>query len=99
MSIVIKEDLTERKKFEFQKLHLEYKEFVIILRMSWTSQNRSSSDKPYELMSYKKRKEVDDIIMRWQEYITPLAEAWWKERGWTIHWPKRTIDGCHFTKT
>lgn len=33
------------------------------------------------------REEVQRRIRQWQMYITPFAEAWWKERGYEVFWP------------
>jgi hypothetical protein len=39
-------------------------------------------------MSPRDREEVNQIIDRWNRYVTPLAEAWWRERGYGITWPE-----------
>jgi len=37
-------------------------------------------------MNERNREEVDNIIAIWGRYITPLAEAWWEERGYRVVW-------------
>jgi hypothetical protein len=83
---------------EFEKLHAEYRAFVLCERVAWLKQNPPPTNERYEVMSSRNQREVHGIITRWEVHITPLAEKWWKERGYTIHWPENPTAGCHFTK-
>lgn len=33
------------------------------------------------------RTEVAEKMSAWERYITPLAEDWWKKRGYGVRWP------------
>jgi hypothetical protein len=69
-------------------LNAEYEKYITRLRTDWLAKNRSSSRDVYEVMSPRDREEVNQIIDRWNRYVTPLAEAWWRERGYGITWPE-----------
>jgi hypothetical protein len=30
------------------------------------------------------------LAEKWDQYIKPLAEAWWAERGYRLPWPSAT---------
>lgn len=75
----------------FELLNKEFYQYVETLRREWLIKNRGYPGKVYETMTPKERVEVQNKIMAWREYITPLAEAWWKERGFELFWPE---DDC-----
>lgn len=68
-------------------LRKEYWRYIEGLRRPWFAANRSRSKDVFEVMSKRDRAEVHDIMARWEQYISPLAEAWWKEHGYGIVWP------------
>ena len=72
---------------EIEILFGEHEVFISRLRARWLAQNRSRSRDVYEVMNTRDRQEVHDIIERWVRYVTPLAEAWWRERGYEVVWP------------
>ena len=73
---------------EVDALNAEYEVYVRKLRTEWLSQNRVDSNDVYEVMRPEQRAEVHQRIAQWGRYITPLAEAWWKERGYGVIWPE-----------
>jgi hypothetical protein len=73
---------------EVDALNAEYEVYVRKLRTAWLSQNRVNSNDVYEVMRPEQRAEVHQRIAQWGRYITPLAEAWWKERGYGVIWPE-----------
>jgi hypothetical protein len=72
---------------EVDVLNGEYEVYIRTLRAAWLSQNRINSNDVYEVMRPHERAEVHQCIARWGRYVTPLAEAWWKERGYGVIWP------------
>lgn len=38
-------------------------------------------------MSPAEQAKVEEKKSELSRYITPLSEAWWKERGWGVLWP------------
>ncbi|HTR18667.1 MAG TPA: hypothetical protein VMH91_01640 [Candidatus Paceibacterota bacterium] len=68
-------------------LQEEYRQYIEGLQRPWCAENRSRSRDVYEVMSERDRAEVHGIMAHWARYITPFAEAWWKERGYSIVWP------------
>lgn len=68
-------------------LREEYCRYIEGLQRPWLAENRSRSKDVYPVMSERDRAEVHSIMARWATYITPLAENWWKERGYGIIWP------------
>jgi hypothetical protein len=34
------------------------------------------------------------LAEKWDQYIKPLAEAWWAERGYRLPWPQRHTEPC-----
>jgi hypothetical protein len=41
---------------------------------------------------------VHEKISEWDRYITPISEAWWKQRGYGVVWPKNNIDPVGYYK-
>ena len=72
---------------EVNILNGEYETYVRKLRAAWLSRNRIDSRDVYEVMRPEERAEVRNRIEQWSRYITPLAEAWWRERGYGVIWP------------
>jgi len=83
---------------EFMALDAEYRKYVGKLQAAWIARNRSTSRDVLEVMSPRDREEVDNIIARWGRYITPLAEAWWRERGYEVIWPDDNSKPVQFRK-
>ena len=90
--------VTNADEQEFRTLHKQYEEYVRNERSAWLARAQLRFKNVYEVMSEAERRDVQQCMFEWEYYITPLAEAWWKERGWTIHWPSKNTDGCRFTK-
>ena len=72
---------------EVHALYLEFKAYIKALQIDWLRENRPESRDVYEVMSNHDRREVHNCIRRWEEYVTPIAEAWWRERGYGVVWP------------
>jgi hypothetical protein len=72
---------------EFAALETEFRAYLDRLKAEWLSQNRVQSRDVYEVMHPQERAEVHSRIALWSQYITPLAEAWWREHGYGIIWP------------
>ena len=72
---------------DINTLNREYELYIRDLRAEWLSRNRVNSNDVYEVMRPGQRAEVRSRIAEWARYITPLAEAWWKERGYGVSWP------------
>lgn len=64
-----------------------FRAYVDNLKNTWVVQHRIDSRDVYELMAPLERERVDVMIAQWSRYITPLAEAWWQERGYRVVWP------------
>ena len=73
---------------KFKALDNEYREYIGKLKTSWLSINQVESKRVYEVMYPHEQAEVQGKISAWSRYITPLAEAWWKERGYGCVWPE-----------
>ena len=73
-------------------LNKEYRLYIDKLRISWLNQNQVRSNNVLEVMTVEERRRVHGTIARWGAYITPLAEAWWKERGYAVVWPDNDSD-------
>lgn len=82
-------DSTQSK---IRKLNNEYRTYIEGIKRKWTAENRVQSNRVYETMYPSERAEVQRRIEQWGRYITPIAEAWWKERGYGCIWPKNNSD-------
>ncbi len=71
-----------------QALNEEYITYIERLRAAWLTENRVHSRDVYEVMRQEERDKVHACIARWAVYVTPFAEAWWKERGYGVSWPE-----------
>lgn len=78
-------DLVEQK--EFETLNDEYRKYIEDEKRKWLPHNQVNSTRVYEVMYPFEQEEVEGKISAWSRYITPLAEAWWKQRGWGVVWP------------
>lgn len=80
-------------------LNQEYKNFVERLRRRWL---RDNNRRPKEWRLYEidaeERQRVDRVILGWEHYMTPIAERWWKRRGFGIRWPEKSSDPCQIYK-
>ena len=93
----MKEGLSAQE--EFDAYNAEYAKYIQGLKSEWLSQNRIWNTKNvYETMSSRERDEVHGRIGQWSRYITPLAEAWWAERGYSITWPEDDSDPVQICK-
>ncbi len=72
---------------EVDALNKQYRAYILKLREAWLSQHRPHSRDVYEVMRPEEREKVHQLITQWGRYVTPLAEAWWKERGYGVVWP------------
>ena len=69
-------------------LNIEYKDYILKLKRDWSSQNKLPESKDvYEVMRKDDQQKVHQYITNWGSYVTPFAEAWWKERGFGVVWP------------
>ncbi len=75
-------------QIEVNALNVEYEAYVRRLRMAWLRENRVDSKDVYEVMHPTEREKVHECIAQWRRYITSLAEAWWKDRGYGVVWPR-----------
>lgn len=72
---------------EFDALDKEYREYICRLRSEWILQNRVHSNDVYEVMRPEEQARVHSRIDQYKRHITPIAEAWWKKRGFRVVWP------------
>jgi hypothetical protein len=84
---------------EVNALNEEFKAYIEGLQREWlrTNNRHPKGEGLYEL-DPKVRARVDGVVRRWQEYITPIAEEWWKQRGLGIIWPEKSDDPCQLYK-
>ncbi|MEK7462178.1 MAG: hypothetical protein AAB618_01230 [Patescibacteria group bacterium] len=75
------------EELDFPNLSKEYRVYIDNLKRKWLAKNRYDSRDVYEIMPAWERSKVQGRIRQWGDYITPLAEAWWGERGYRIEWP------------
>lgn len=83
---------------EWPVLCSEYDEYIRKLRNVWLARKRSYFNDVYEVMNPQQRAQVQKVIDDWATYITPLAEAWWRERGYEIIWPEDNSEPTTFRK-
>jgi hypothetical protein len=90
----------EELEAQFHVLQAEYTEHMESLKHAWLRENNTMRGHPecYEVMRDKDRQQVHSVMRSYHSYITPIAEKWWKDHGWTIHWPKDNSDPCQYTK-
>ena len=79
--------MTTPTQAEIDALNAEYETYIRQLRNDWLTQNRVNSKDVYEVMRPEEREKVHQRINQWKRYVTPLAEAWWKKRGYGVIWP------------
>ena len=92
----VAEAMTQAK---FEALHRTHREYIEGLQKEWLQENnhRPKAWRLYELDA-EERQRVDGVIRNWEEYVTPLAEAWWRERGFGVRWPKKSSESCEYYK-
>lgn len=73
-------------------LNSEYAEYISDLQRNWRSEHRFESNNVYETLTSDERNKLKGYISAWERYITPLAEVWWKERGFGVVWPENNSD-------
>ena len=80
-------------------LNEEYKTYIEGLKAKWLKENNHPPQQwtLYELDA-KERARVDGVIHGWEQYVTPLAERWWRRRGFGIRWPEKSSDPCQIYK-
>lgn len=69
-------------------LNDEYREYVEKLKRSWLPNNQVKSSRVFEVMYPHEQTEVQEKLSAWERYIAPLAEKWWKQRGYGVVWPE-----------
>lgn len=72
---------------DFDVLNREYKEYIEGLKRKWVPKNQVHSKDVFEVMDRFDREKVEQKMKDWERYITPLAEDWWKDRGYGVIWP------------
>jgi hypothetical protein len=80
-------DIKSSSSNTIDALNKEYEVYINDLRYRWLKKNRVYSKNVLEVMDSFERELVEKCIARWEEYITPLAEVWWKKRGYGVIWP------------
>ena len=84
---------------EIDTLNEEYKNFIERSKKRWM---RDNNRPPREWRLYEldaeERQRVDGVIRNWEHYVTPVAERWWKRRGFGIRWPEKSSDPCQIYK-
>lgn len=73
---------------EVTELNNKFEKYIGELKRKWIAKNRIHSRNVLEVMDPMERAEVERRIDAWGTYITPFAEAWWKERGYIVIWPQ-----------
>ncbi len=72
----------------FKSLCEEFKLYIGKLKTKWRDENKPSTFRDvYEVLRPDQIKQIDDHNNLWDRYVTPIAEAWWKERGYGVNWP------------
>ncbi len=82
---------------DFASLCEEYKTYIERLKAKWLRENNHPPGvwTLYELDPEEQRR-VHGVNHRWGQYITPIAESWWQQRGYGIEWPKKSSDPCRY---
>lgn len=83
---------------EIDALHKEYAAYISNIRADWLAKNRVRSKNVLEVMSSGERDEVHLLIIAWGVHVTPLAEAWWRERAYIVSWPSDAKDPMKVSK-
>lgn len=84
---------------DISALNKEYKKFIERVQKRWLRDNNRPTKewRLYELDAEERRR-VDGVIHGWEQYVTPVAERWWKRRGFGIRWPEKSSDPCQIYK-
>lgn len=72
---------------EVDALNVEYEAYIQELWRPWLQENRVRSRDVYEVMRSEEQELIHRRIEQWARYVTPFAEAWWKEHGFGVVWP------------
>ena len=72
---------------DIDTLNKDYAAYIEGLRRTWLQPRWINSKDVYEVMPPSGKAEVQGVISAWNVYITPRAEAWWRERGFGVKWP------------
>ncbi len=83
----------------FRRLEAEFIPHIEDVRRKWMQENNRipMGAGLYELDPQEQNR-VKWVIAAWERYITPIAEAWWRERGYEIIWPEQSSDPCTYRK-
>jgi D-mannonate dehydratase len=72
----------------FKSLCEEFKIYIGKLETEWKQNNKPPKFRDvYEVLRPDERKQIQDHINHWVSYVTPVAEEWWKDRGYGVIWP------------
>ena len=89
------EPKTSLTQAEINDLKEKYKNFIERLKRKWL-RNNNHPPKVWRLYESdtEERQRVDGVIRNWELYVTPIAEKWWRRRGFGIRWPEKSSDPC-----
>jgi len=73
---------------EFRILDQEYTLYIKGIQEDWLKKNRPRIKDVWEVMSKPEHEKVRQCMAQCAAYITPIAEEWWKKRGFGCIWPK-----------
>ncbi len=89
----------QTQEAEFRQHDREWREYAEQLRLEWIRNNNMRNHPDcFEVMREVDKQRVYGLVRQWDTYITPIAEKWWKERGYTVHWPEKNTDPPSYTK-
>ncbi len=72
----------------FESLCKEFRIYIDELKTKWKVNNRPPQFKDvYEILRPDEKAQIESHINNWDRYITPIAEEWWKQRGYGVNWP------------
>lgn len=77
----------KEQEAEFKALDIEYQKYIGELKAKWHREHPLHSRNVIEVWSEHEREQANHHIADYKYYITPIIEAWWKERGWGVIWP------------
>ena len=81
---------------EFDVVCKEWDAHLEQIRRTWRDQNQMIN--VFEVMSTEEKKEVQRRLEEWSRSITPIAEEWWKSRGYEVIWPADNTQPMTFRK-
>lgn len=71
-----------------KQLNEEYQRYIAGERTRWIEARGIRTDTLAPLLSQEARNKIENLSHAWSEHITPLAEAWWNQRGYGVVWPE-----------